>query len=150
MQDATDTKLFLPFLRPFYTTVEPLVWPLVRVAAGWNFAVHGLGKVMAGPTAMLPAFADVGFHDATALILFLTFIEFVGGICLMFGLFTRFFAAACALELAYICFGMYWPNGFSWLKRGYEYVLLWGVLCFAIALKGGGKWSLDRLIGREL
>jgi putative oxidoreductase len=150
MAGTSNPKLLVPALRPFYESVEPLVWPLIRIAVGWNFAVHGWGKVMAGPTALLPGFAEVGFPDATLLILSLAFIEFVGGICLMLGLSTRFFAAACALELAYICFGMYWPNGFSWLRRGYEYVLLWGLLCFAIALKGGGGYSLDRLIGREL
>ena|SRR5579863_5229544 len=150
MENDSSAKLVLPALRPLYASVEPLVWPLVRIAVGWNFAVHGWGKLMAGPTALLPAFAEVGFHDATLLILLLTFVEFVGGICIMFGLFTRFFAAACAIELGYICFVMYWPNGFSWMKRGYEYVLLWGLLCFAISLKGGGRLSLDRLIGREL
>lgn len=150
MADATETRLFLPALRPLYASVEPLVWPLVRIAVGWNFVVHGWGKVIAGPAALVPGFAQVGLPDATNLILLLTFVEFVGGICIMLGLFTRFFAAACAIELAYICFGLYWPNGFSWLKRGYEYVLLWGLLCFAISLKGGGRLSLDRLIGREL
>ena len=150
MANTSDTKLILPFLRPFYENVEPLVWPLIRVAVGWNFAVHGWGKLMAGPAALLPSFADVGFPNATPLILFLIFVELLGGICIMFGIFTRFFAAACAIELAYICFAMYWPAGFSWLRRGYEYTLLWGLLCFAIALKGGGNYSLDRLIGREL
>lgn len=150
MQNTTGTRLVLPFLQPFYDAVEPLVWPLVRIAVGWNFAVHGWGKLMAGPSAQLAAFASVGFPDATGLILFLTFIELGGGIGIMFGLFTRFFAAACAIELAYITFGLYWPNGFSWLRRGYEYTLLWGLLCLAISLKGGGRWSLDRLIGREL
>jgi hypothetical protein len=29
-------------------------------------------------------------------------------------------------------------------------VLLWGLMCFAIALRGGGPYSLDRKIGREL
>ncbi|MDB5651735.1 MAG: hypothetical protein JWL62_3255, partial [Hyphomicrobiales bacterium] len=28
--------------------------------------------------------------------------------------------------------------------------LLWGFMCLAIALRGGGPWSLDRKIGREL
>ena len=44
----------------------------------------------------------------------------------------------------------YWSNGFGWMRRGYEYVLLWGLLCFAIALRGGGPYSLDRKLGREL
>jgi putative oxidoreductase len=49
-----------------------------------------------------------------------------------------------------IIMGLYWNNGFAWLSRGYEYVLLWGLVCFAIALRGGGPYSLDRLLGKEL
>src|SRR5882672_6848022 len=36
------------------------------------------------------------------------------------------------------------------LNRGYEYTLLWGLVCFAVALRGGGPYSLDRKIGTEL
>jgi putative oxidoreductase len=76
-------------------------------------------------------------------------IEFGSGLALILGLFTRFFAAAAALEMLVIT-ALYWSNGFAWLHRGYEYVLLWGLVCFAIALRGGGPYSLDRKLGREL
>ena len=65
------------------------------------------------------------------------------------GLFTRFFAAAAAVEMLVITV-LYWKAGFSWLNCGYEYTLLWGLICFAIALRGGGPYSLDRRIGIEL
>ena len=39
---------------------------------------------------------------------------------------------------------------FSWGDRGYEYPLFWGLVMLAIALRGGGPYSLDRRIGREL
>ena len=80
-----------------------------------------------------------------------TAIELLGGIALILGLFTRVFAAAAAIEMLFI-FVTYWEagNGFAWLKRGYEYVLLWGLICLAIALRGGGPYSLDRKLGREL
>ena len=39
------------------------------------------------------------------------------------GLFTRFFAAAAAIEMLFITI-TYWGNGFGWMRRGYEYVLL--------------------------
>ena len=29
-------------------------------------------------------------------------------------------------------------------------VLMWGIIMFAIALRGGGPYSLDRVIGKEL
>lgn len=31
-----------------------------------------------------------------------------------------------------------------------EPTLIWGILFFAIALRGGGAYSLDRMIGKEL
>jgi uncharacterized membrane protein YphA (DoxX/SURF4 family) len=31
-----------------------------------------------------------------------------------------------------------------------EYPLFWGLILFAIALRGGGPYSLDRKLGREL
>jgi hypothetical protein len=42
------------------------------------------------------------------------------------------------------------PQGFAWTNRGYEYALMWGLILFAVALRGGGPYSLDRRIGREL
>jgi len=77
-------------------------------------------------------------------------IEFVGGLCITVGLFTRFWAAAAAVEMAVLTFYIYWGNGYGWLSRGYEYTLLWGLVLFAVALRGGGPWSLDRRLGREL
>ena len=34
--------------------------------------------------------------------------------------------------------------------RGWGTFLMWGLLFFAIALRGGGPYSLDRALGREL
>jgi uncharacterized membrane protein YphA (DoxX/SURF4 family) len=73
-----------------------------------------------------------------------------GGICIALRLFTRFFAAAITIEIGVLTFHTYWGHGFSWTQRGYEYVLLWGVVHPAIALRGGGPYSLGRKIGKEL
>ncbi len=35
-------------------------------------------------------------------------------------------------------------------RYGYEYVLLLGVVLFAIAIRGGGPYSIDAKIGKEL
>jgi putative oxidoreductase len=143
-------KLFLPALQRFYELVVPLAWPLVRIACGWNLIVHGWGKVVRGPAAMAPTFAQMGFEPAYWVVVLLLIVEFVGGICIFVGLLTRFWAAAVAIEMAVITFGVYWPTGFSWLSRGYEYTLMWGLLSFAIALHGGGRYSVDRRLGWEL
>lgn len=151
MTDATrEPRPLLPFLEPFYRAVIPLAWPLVRFAIGWNLAVHGWGKVLRGPTAQAAMLAKDGSDYGIPLALLLIFVELIGGVCIALGLFTRFFAAAIAIEMAYLTFYTYWGHGFSWTVRGYEYVLMWGIVSLAIALRGGGPYSLDRKIGREL
>jgi putative oxidoreductase len=147
---ASEPKPVLPFLQPFYAFVIPWTWPLVRVAVGWDLIVHGWGKILRGPVQQAALLARDGTDFGVAFAVFLTFVEFVGGICIALGLFTRFFAAAVAIEMGYLTFVQYWSHGFSWLNRGYEYVLLWGLVTLAVALRGGGPWSLDRRIGREL
>jgi len=149
-QAKTEPKLILPFLQPFYDAVVPLSWLVVRVAVGWNLLVHGWNKILTGPTdAFLKGFADLGFTRPAFWFWASTCIEALGGIALILGLFTRFLAAAAAIEMLIITV-TYWGNGFGWMRRGYEYVLLWGLVCFAIALRGGGPYSLDRKLGREL
>jgi putative oxidoreductase len=49
---------------------------------------------------------------------------------------------------------VHWQNGFlvsvSGGKNGYEYVLLLGIVLFAIAIRGGGPYSVDTKLGKEL
>ena len=143
-------KLLLPFLAPFYAQAVPLSWLVIRAGFGIDLAIHGWEKVVrlpaifaaisAGTTASLsPQLAPV--HNIV-----LAIFEFVGGICIALGLFTRFFAAAAAIDLAVITFTVFWPHGYA----HYEYVFWWGLTMFAIALHGGGPYSLDRRLGREL
>jgi putative oxidoreductase len=152
MADAhAEPKLLLPFLRPFYDAVVPLSWLIVRVAVGWNLLMHGWPKLMHLPLsdATVKAYADLGLSLPAFWAWASLSIETLGGIALILGLFTRFFAAAVAIEMLVIACA-YWGNGFGWMHRGYEYVLLWGLVAFAIALRGGGPYSLDRKLGREL
>ena len=150
MQTQAEPRLLFPGLRSFYASLEPLSWLLVRCACGLILAVHGWGKISRGAEAMAPAFQKMGYDHPVALIWFLVFVEFVGGLGIALGLFTRFFAAMVTIEMAVIMFAHYLPNGFSWLNRGYEFVLLWGLVSLAIWWRGGGPYSLDRKIGVEL
>jgi putative oxidoreductase len=78
------------------------------------------------------------------------FIETIGSVLIILGLFTRLIAAAAAIEFAVITFLAHWPVGFAWSRGGWEYPLFWGLILFAIALRGGGPYSLDRKLGWEL
>ncbi len=74
------------------------------------------------------------------------FLETIGALCVILGLGTRFFAAGIAIEMAVIAFVVKMPLGFAQM----EMFVLFGIVFFAIALRGGGPYSLDRLIGKEL
>lgn len=150
MLDPQPPKLFFPALRPLYAFLEPLSWLLIRCACGVILAVHGWGKLVNPAAKLVPAFAKMGYENPIPLIHLLTYVEFIGGIAIAAGLFTRFFAAAVTIEMAVIVFAHYLPNGFSWLNRGYEFTLLWGLVALAILWRGGGPYSLDGKIGKEL
>ena len=144
-------KFLLPFLASFYDRAIPLSWLIIRVAFGIDLAVHGwekverLPRILAAMNAGTVASLPPNFNPAPNIAL--VFFEFIGGICIALGLFTRVFAAAAAIEMSIICFTVFWPrSGY----HGAEYFLYWGIVLFAIALRGGGPYSLDSQIGQEL
>jgi putative oxidoreductase len=142
-------KLLVPQLQPFYRWAEPLSWALIRITAGLMLIPHGWPKLMEGigPTAQ-STLARRGIEPAEPLAVLLIVLETIGGLCVALGLFTRFWSAAITIEMLVIVY-QYWPK-FGWTGPGYEYPLMWGLVMLAIALRGGGPYSLDRVIGREL
>jgi putative oxidoreductase len=66
------------------------------------------------------------------------------------GLFTRPIALLLLLEFLVIIFVVHLPNGWSVGANGAEFVVMWGVLFLAILIRGGGPYSVDRAIGKEL
>lgn len=148
-ETQAQPRLLVPGLKPFYDWAIPLAWPLIRIAVGWNLVVHAWIKLQRGVNTGLAGYSQLGMEPAWFFAWGSTLIELLGGIGIILGLFTRFCAAAVAIEM-FVIFCLYWNNGFAWLSRGYEYVLLWGLVAFAIALRGGGPYSLDRKIGFEL
>ncbi len=149
MSDDSEPRLLFPQLKPFYDKVEPLSWPLVRLTAGLMIIPHGWPKLMAGVEATAQtALIRRGIEPAWPLALSLITLETIGGLCVALGLFTRFWAAAIAIEMLVIVYH-HLPN-FGWTARGYEYPLMWGLIMLAIALRGGGPYSLDRRIGTQL
>ncbi len=147
-----EPRLLIPQLKPFYDLVEPLSWLLIRLTVGLMILPHGWPKLMAGIEATAAqSFLRRGLWVGVAepMAVFLILLETVGGICIALGLFTRFFATAIAIEMATIV-SIYLPKGYGWTHPGYEYALMWGLVMFAVALRGGGPWSLDRRIGVQL
>ena len=145
-------RLFIPALAPLYRAIESLAWPLVRISASWAVFVHGYGKISTpnGMTQAVASMAKNGFEPAFFLAYLVLCMELVGSVCVMLGLFTRFFAIGLAIESTVIGVFVLSPNGFGANKNGYEMVAIWAIIFISIAIRGGGPWSLDRKIGVEL
>jgi putative oxidoreductase len=147
--EAENMRLLLPGLESFYRQAIPISWLVIRVTIGFVLVMHGWPKVLPGPSSFALRYVQMGLSPGEVWAWADTLIEVVGGVAIILGLFTRFFAAAVAIQMAIIMM-VYLPNGFAWTNRGYEFVLMWGLVSFAIALRGGGPYSLDRRIGIEL
>jgi putative oxidoreductase len=140
-----------PGLAGFYETWTPIADTFVRVVVGIMFLMHVSGKFKAGAAAVAAgALAKNGIEPALMWAYVIMALETVGGVCLIIGLFTRFFAAALAIEMLVALLFVHLPKGYAAAGGGYEYVLLIGAVCFVIALRGGGPYSADHYIGKEL
>jgi putative oxidoreductase len=145
------TKLIYPGLAGFYEKMMPIAATLVRVVVGVMFLMHVWGKFHAGADAVAAnVMAKNGLEPSLVLAYATMALESVGGACLIIGLFTRFFAAALAIEMLIALLAVHMPKGYAASGGGYEYVLLIGVVCFTIAMRGGGPYSADAKIGKEL
>jgi putative oxidoreductase len=144
-------KLLYPGLTGFYESALPIAETFLRIVIGVMFVIHVSGKLTAGPAAVAAnVMSKNGLEPAILWAYVIIFLELVGGICLIIGLFTRFFAAALAIEMLIALLVVHLPRGYAAGGGGYEYVLLIGAACFLIAIRGGGPYSVDRMVGREL
>ncbi len=147
----SEAKLLYPGLGGFYATMSPIAVTFVRVVVAIMFLMHVSVKFKIGADAVAAnIFAKNGIEPAMMWAYFIMALELIGGICLLIGLFTRFFAAAFAIEMLVALLFVHLPKGYAAAGGGYEYVLLIGAVCFAIAIRGGGPYSIDRVIGKEL
>lgn len=111
---------------------------------------HGIPKVLQqGISAFAAAgLARRGIEPALPLAYVIVFNETVGAVMLAVGFLTRVVAVMIAIEMAVIV-SVYVPK-FGWTLPGYEYALMWGLVVFAVALRGGGPYSVDRRLGWEI
>lgn len=152
MSERTDgaQRLVIPGLGRFYDCVAPLSYLLMRVYLGLMLVPHGADKLFgAGVLHTAQGLTKLGWPAPLFWAWAACIIEFFGGLMLAVGLLTRVAAAAIAIEMAVISFAILWP-AWDWAHHGMEYVFMVGVFAFAMALRGGGPYSLDRVLGREI
>lgn len=131
-------------------SVEPFAYALLRAVAGGFLVAHGWPKWTAG-VALFAAngLSRRGIEPALPLAWFVVGLETIGGLMIALGLLTRPVAFLAAGHLAFIAFVVSWPNGFSWARSGWEYPAMWAAVLLFVAVRGGGTWSLDRMLFRR-
>jgi putative oxidoreductase len=148
--DVDRKKLFVPGVARLYEILAPLSYTLIRFSLGVFLIPHGYAKLFQDDAvAASRNFVNFGWSYPLAWAYFIGALEFFGGIMLAIGLLTRVVAAAFVIEMSVISFGVLWPV-WSWGRRGMEYALLMGIVSLAIMVRGGGRYSVDHYIGREI
>lgn len=103
---------------------------------GWfgGYGLEGTGQFM----------ATLGLQPGFLMALLAGSAEFFGGIFIILGLCTRLAAASSALTLLVALFVAHWGKGFFLTTHGIEYALALVSATTALAIMGGGSYSLDR------
>ena len=150
---TAPAKPIIPIFGDISASLSPLALPLLRVTTGLLLVPHGAQKLFGafggyGLAATGQFFAaKLGLPTSFALLAGL--VEFVGGLALAVGLLTRPVAAMVAVLMAVAVLTVHLPAGFFWTDGGFEYPLMWAIVAVVFAVRGGGRYSVDALIGRE-
>jgi len=122
---------------------------VLRVVVGFVFLVHGWQKLFVFHFAGVAGFlGSLGIPAPAVMAVVLTLVEFLGGIALLLGLFTRWAARLLAIDMAVAILVVHFKAGF-FLPKGYEYALTLLAANIALALNGSGLVSLDRVLGKK-
>ena len=119
---------------------------LLRVVLGVIFFVHGYGKLFV--KGALPGtaqfFAAIGVPLANYAAVLVAFLEFFGGLLLIFGLLTRWVSVLLIIEMLVAFFKVHLKQGFiiSQQAYGYEFILLILAALVVVLANGAGKLSL--------
>lgn len=119
---------------------------LLRVIPSFTFILHGGQKLFGW-------FGGMGGQGATASFISLPWtagvLEVFGGLCIMFGLFTRPVAFILSGLMAVAYFLSHAPRGFWPTKNGGEPAVLYCFIFLYLAAVGAGALSLDKLLRKK-
>ena len=144
-----EPRLLIPLLGPVYRALAPITEPLIRLVAGLSLAAHGQLILFGNLEAQAAFFEDAGFEPGRFFAIAVGLVQLIGGLCLALGLLTRLVAVPI-LGFLLTAITYHWQFGFYWDIRGIEYPLFWAIIVFHFLVHGGGPYSLDARIGREI
>jgi len=125
------------FMKPW----EKYLYAILRIVVGFLFIWHGSMKLFGYP----PPFPGGGSMPM-AIIVIGGIIEFVGGLFIMFGLFTHVTAFIASGEMAVAYWMAHFPAALLPIQNQGEMAVLYCFVFLFIAARGSGVWSIDSLI----
>lgn len=123
--------------------LQPFALLMLRLVLGAIMIAHGYKKVFGGFHAHQHLVGSLGIPAWMAYLS--TGTEFFGGIAIVLGLFTRFFALAVIVEMAVAIAKVHWKNGLTG-QGGYEFPLALATIAFTLMCYGGGPFGFN--VGR--
>ena len=120
--------------------LQPIALLVLRVVLGVVMIVHGYGKVFGGISHHVESVSRLGlpgwlaYPSAAA--------EFLGGILVIVGLFTRVAALAILIDMVVAIWKVHWKNGLT-APHGYEFPLALTAIAFALIFFGAGPIAFD-------
>jgi putative oxidoreductase len=115
---------------------------VVRVTMAAILIAAGYGKVMGGVGNVSTSFAKMGIPLPEVMGPYIAFLELVGGVLILIGLFGRWIGLLVALEFIVATFYVKMP-GQGWLAARLDLMLLAGGLMLFLA--GSGRAAVDEL-----
>ena len=147
MPSFDRSRLFFPSLGGLYGLLSCISVPLMRICAGLILARHGWPKIQ-DPFKAVGMVEGLGFYPGTLWSPMLAGTEFIGGLMLAAGLFTRFAAAGATIVLLVTVYLHAYLQGKG--VGGAELSILWSTITLYFVAHGGGRYSVDRLLKREI
>lgn len=122
--------------------LQPLALLVMRIALGAIMLGHGYHKVFGGLHHHVQFVTSLGLPAWSAYLS--AFTEFLGGILVLIGLFTRIAALAICIDLCVAILKVHLHNGLMG-NGGYEFPLAAASLAFALIFFGGGAIAFDHV-----
>ena len=124
----------------FLNRLQPLALLVLRLVLGAIMIAHGYHKVFGGFHNHQQFVGSLGLPAWLAYLSAGT--EFFGGIAIVLGLFTRFFALAIVIEMAVAIGKVHLKNGLTG-PTGFEFPLTCAAIAFGLVCFGGGPWGFN-------
>lgn len=132
---------------------------ILRLLLGIVFFPHGMQKVPGwyggkGFDGTMEGFMSMGIPAVFAFLAIMA--EFMGSLGLITGLLTRVAAFGVTCNMVVAVYLLHWKHGFfmNWFGKqageGFEYHILVIAITIALMIRGGGRWSVDRVITEKM